>query len=431
MRDLVAEVKPYLKEFSQWDSGHSEQPTWVKSVRGAALEHFAKLGFPTLKNEQWKYTNLAELSSIPFSVEESHELTWQGEVEAVTKHQLIVFQGQVISGLDSLPEGVTVSALSESWDQPNVKAQLNQTGSMAPMKALNSAFLHKGLVFHVEKGTQIEEPVEVVYLGAGHHQVSHLRNFITLEANSRLSLFERFESESKDEYWHNIVAEVSVGEGARFSHYKFQDEGRAAFHTAAVEVDVQKDGQFDSFFFSRGGKLVRHEIQVHLNGSGSSTDLSGLFLTDGGQHVDNHTVIDHAKPHCNSREVYRGVLNGQSSGVFDGRVLVREDAQKTDSSQSNKNLLLSDLAEVNSKPQLEIYADDVKCAHGATTGQLDEESIFYLRSRGIALAEARKLLTVAFAREVVESCSDPLLKKWFSQELEKWVPLHCQAQEGL
>jgi Fe-S cluster assembly protein SufD len=272
-----------------------------------------------------------------------------------------------------------------------------------PFIALNTAFLRDGVFVYVPPNAVIDEPLFLDFIAGrdGDNPVWHHRLLIILGENSQVALVERFSGQPGNTYLSNAVTEIVVGPGAHVDHYKVQREGDRAFHMAVMQVQIGRDAKFSSHAVTQGGQWVRNEINAVFEGVGGECTLNGLYQAGGEQLVDNHTFIDHAYPHCASHELYKGILDGKARGVFNGKIYVRQDAQKTDAKQTNQTLLLSDDATINTKPQLEIYADDVKCTHGATVGQLDAESIFYLRSRGVGLAEARSLLTYAFANDIV------------------------------
>jgi len=266
---------------------------------------------------------------------------------------------------------------------------------------LNEAFLIDGAFIHVPRGIVLERPVHLVFLtSSGEPVVTHPRTVIVGEAKSQLSVIESYGGSDSAVYWTNAVTQVAAHDGAVIDHYKLQRESASAFHMASLGYVQERSSTVSNHSLSLGARLARHDIRAELEGEGADVTLNGLYVVKDSQHVDHHTVIDHRVPHCTSRELYKGVLDDTSSGVFNGRVIVRADAQKTDSMQSNKNLLLSDDALVNTNPQLEINADDVKCAHGATIGQLDPEAMFYLRTRGIAQDDARRILTEGFMADV-------------------------------
>jgi Fe-S cluster assembly protein SufD len=328
-------------------------------------------------------------------------------IRGLESHELVFVNGRVSSSLSSLgelPDGVVVASLVDALSEHGDTLQpiLSQSGGdETPFFDLNEAFLSDGAFVHVPKGVTLERPVHLVFLTtSGEPVVTHPRNVIVGEEGSALRLLESYGGPDGAVYWTNAVTQVVASAGAVIDHYKLQRESASAFHVASLDYVQGPSASVSNHSLSLGARLARHDIGAELAGEGADVTLNGLYVVHGSQHVDHHTVIDHTVPHCTSRELYKGVLDDASSGVFNGRVIVRADAQKTDSQQSNKNLLLSNEALVNTNPQLEINADDVKCAHGATIGQLDEEAVFYLRSRGIAQDDARRILTEGFMADV-------------------------------
>jgi Fe-S cluster assembly protein SufD len=285
---------------------------------------------------------------------------------------------------------------------------------------------------HIPKGQVIERPIHVAFLttGSGEPVVSHPRVVVVAGENSQATIVESYVGIEEGVYFTNAVTEIVAGESSVIDHYKLQRESREAFHVATVQIHQARSSNFSSHYFGFGGALVRHEARVRLDAEGCECTLNGLYLAGGSQHLDNHTVIDHVKPHCTSHELYKGILDGKAHGVFNGKIYVHEDAQKTDAKQTNQTLLLSQDAVINTKPQLEIFADDVKCTHGATVGQLDAEGIFYLRSRGIGLQEARSLLTYAFANDIIRQVKIEPLRAQLEELLSASQHL-AQAKEAL
>ena len=336
---------------------------WVQELRDAAFQRFAELGFPTTHDEEWRFTNVAPIARTEFAAGHS--------------------AGQSASDLDDVR------------DQLARHARYEQNA----LVALNTAFLQNVTVVRVPRGTVREEPVEIVYEPAGNGLACHPRTLIVVGANAQCTIVERYTGSGS--YFTNAVTEIVAGEGAIVDHYKVQLESEAAFHVATLQATLGRSTNFSTHNISLGGALVRNDIGATLS-EGTEAVVNGLYVVNGTQHIDNHTTIDHAKPHGTSHELYKGILDGKATAVFNGRIMVRKDAQKTDSKQTNKNLVLSDEAVINTKPELQIFADDVRCTHGATIGQLDTESMFYLQSRGIGKEQARSLLTYAFAKDIVD-----------------------------
>jgi Fe-S cluster assembly protein SufD len=358
-------------------------------LRRAAVERFAALGFPTVKDEEWRFTNLAPLTRIPFEPAPPN--------------------GQRPPFLDRgppLPDGVIVCDLSEALLRyPDLVepylARLADHEHHA-FTALNAAFLRDGAFVYLPAGQVVEEPIRLAFVttAANRPLAWYRRCLIVTGPGSRASVVESYDGPG-GVYFTNAVTEAVVAEGAVLDHYRVQREGKEAFHVATVQARQSRGSRFTSHVVSVGGALARTDLNVVLDGEGSEATLNGLYLAAGDQLIDHHTRIDHARPRCTSHELYKGILDGRARGVFNGKIYVHPDAQKTDARQTSRTLLLSDDAVIDAKPQLEIFADDVKCTHGASIGQLDEEQLFYLRTRGIGREAARQLLTYAFANEVL------------------------------
>jgi Fe-S cluster assembly protein SufD len=407
----------YLKTFREIESKLAETgPSWVHAIRRAGVDSFARLGFPTLHQEEWKNTSVAPITDLAFQLAEPGLAGSVQEIDRLPVANLRCCRLAFINGRycpelstpERLPQGVKAGSLSVALNS-HLASLEEHLASYAdyrthPFVALNTAFLEDGAFIEIPKGVVLEKPIHLLFLTAadGQPTVCHPRNLILADRESQSAFIETYVGLTEGIYLTNAVTELVAGEGAVIDYAKVQQESDASFHYARVQVHQHRSSTVATHSLAFGGAVVREEVQTVLDGEGAEAVLHGLYVLAGRQHVDNHSTIDHAKPHCNSRELYKGVLEGKSEGVFNGKIIVRKDAQKTDSKQSNKNLLLSEEAVINTKPQLEIYADDVKCTHGATVGQIDPEAIFYLRSRGIALEEARHLLTFAFANDILE-----------------------------
>ena len=391
--------------------------SWFASERANAIAHFAENGVPTARDEAWRHTHLTPLKDVQFSFSPpmpDHLDIAACPGYALTKNaaNLLVFVNgrfsEAHSRTSNLPAGVAVTNLARAAKtHPEVvERHLAQYASSQEhaFVALNTAFMEDGAFVYVPANVTVEEPIHLAFVAAvdGLPSAVHPRNLIVAEANSRVTVSETYSGLNGDIYLTNGVTEVVAAENANVDHYKIQQEGENAFHLGTVQVHQGRDSRFSNHALSLGGRLARNDINTTLDGEGGECTLNGLYLPCGGQHIDTHTQIDHAKPHCHSFELYKGILDGKATGVFNGKILVREDAQKTDAVQSNHSLLLTKEAKINTRPQLEIFADDVKCTHGATIGQLDEESIFYMRSRGIGREQARGMMIAAFAAEIAD-----------------------------
>ena len=364
---------------------------WIQALREAAFQRFAELGFPTTHDEDWRFTSVAPIARTRFGRPAANGEIKPGDLPA------LFMNGRLAA--DRLPDGVRLAPRQE------IEAHLARRASYeaAAFVALNTAFLDDIVALRIERGAVIEEPLHILYGGPvadGSPVAVHPRILILAGANSQCSIVESYVG-GAGAYLTNAVTELAVGDGAVVDHYKLQTEGLEAFHIGSMFATLGRSANFTTTSISLGAALARHDVTATLS-EGTEATLNGLYVAGGSQHVDNHTTIDHAKPHGSSRELYKGILDGKAHAVFNGRILVRQDAQKTDSKQTNKNLVLSDDATIDTKPELQIFADDVRCTHGATIGQLDAESLFYLQSRGIGRSDARRLLTYAFAQDIVD-----------------------------
>lgn len=423
----------YLASFTRLQSALNQNaPAWLAKLRREAIDSFAELGFPTTHDEEWIYTNLAPLASIPF-VPGHAQLTEELQTRIARLpladlgcSRLTFLNGGYVPELSELrdvPKGLKAGSLASAWK--NYGALLERhLGHYANAKthalvALNTAFFDDGAFIEIPKGAVLQKPLHILRIsyGSGQATVSHPRSLIVVGDTGQATIIETFLSLEEDTTFTNTVTEIVAGEGALVDYCKVQQESDAAYHYGRVQVHQERSSSVATHSIQLGGALTREEVQTVLDGEGAESLLHGLYVINGRQHVDNHTVIDHAKAHCSSREIYKGVLEGKSQGVFNGKIIVRPDAQKTDSKQSNKNLLLSEDAIINTKPQLEIFADDVKCTHGATVGQIDPEAVFYLRSRGIDVGEAKRLLTYAFANDVMERIKFQPLREKLAERL--------------
>ncbi len=389
---------------------------WIEQTRQRALSRFSEQGFPTARDEDWKYTSVIPIERHAFKPASlDAKLPTQEQLAPFLLYapnipRMVFVNGhysESLSDIDKLPSGVVARSLARALED-QAKHLREHLGRYAPIDkhgfaALNTAFLADGAYIFVDQDAALAEPLHLLFIAtAGVEPVlAQPRNVIVLEKNTRLKLIESYVGLDNERYFTNAISEIAMGEGAVLEHYKLGEDSLKAYHIGGVHVRQAGNSRFVSHNFAVGGALMRNDIDVLFTGEGADCELNGLYLVSGRQHVDNHTRIDHAKPNCSSREVYKGVLDGRGRAVFNGRIIVHQDAQHTDAQQQNKNLLLSRDAEVDTKPQLEIYADDVKCAHGATVGQLDSDALYYLRARGIDEQTARSVLTYAFANEVL------------------------------
>lgn len=404
-------------------------PTWLAELRQSGFDAFTRLGLPTKRLEDWRFTNVVPLAERPYelaTIADSEDETSNNEISELVDqstleeefHRLVFINGRYCnqwSRHHDLPAGVVIENLaSVIGDRPgNVRTQLESDVHFdaSPFAALNTAFIDDGAVIDIPDGVVLDRPVHFVFLSIGsRHTVSHPRNLIRVGKHSKAHVIESYLGQG-DAYFTNAVTQVSLDESAELDHHKLQHEQVGALHIALTGVDQRTSSNFRSHYFSFGASLARNELNCVLDGEQIETTLNGLYMPTGDQLMDCRTRIDHAKPHCNSYELYKGILDDKAKGVFNGKIFVHQDAQKTDAKQSNQALLLSDDAVVNTKPQLEIYADDVRCTHGATIGELDEAAMYYLRSRGIPAEWARKILIYAFANDVVQGVELPAVRQ--------------------
>jgi Fe-S cluster assembly protein SufD len=435
-----AAVGHYLNEFESFPLSPGRETAESIALRRKAIARFAELGFPTIRNEDWHFTSVAPISSRAFRLAAPDAET---RVKAADVHPftfggtdwptLVFVNGRFVPALSRLREiaGVRAGSLWEAM--AGGEAGVDNVGRItdfdpAVFTALNPAFFSDGAYIAIDAGVTSDVPVHLIFIAApsGPDTVTHPRNLIVVGRNARAAVVESYVGFGTDLYFTNAVTEIDLSEGAKLEYLKIQRESPNALHVGTIDAHQARDSAYHSFSYATGAELSRTNIYTVLDGEGSSALLHGLYMVDGTQHVDHQTRIEHAKPNCTSFEVYKGVLDGKSHGVFNGKVYVRPEAQKTDGKQSNNNLLLSPDAQVDTKPQLEIFADDVKCTHGATVGRLDENALFYLRSRGMNAARARTLLTYAFAAEVLEEISLAPVR----EELERLVLARVSGGTG-
>ncbi len=418
---------PFIDDF---EAASPSGAPWLGDLRRAGFDHYRGLGLPTPRTEAWKYTNLRGLARIGFlpTAADTAVTEIPAGVAALNDAYIAVFVNgrfaAALSSLDGLPNGVEAGGLAEKIadDPAALEAELGRIADVAalPLAALNTAFMADGLYLKIADGVVLDRPLHLVSIGvADADPLSfHPRHLIVAGAGSIATLVESHVGAGA--YFCNAVCEIAVGAGAVLNHYKLQNEGPEAYHLAFTQVRLADRAAYDGFVLQTGARLARNEVRAHL-GAGVECRMNGAYLARGEQHIDNTTFIDHAAPGSASREVYKGVLDDTARGVFQGKILVRKDAQKTDGHQLNKTLLLSPGTEIDTKPELEIYADDVKCSHGATTGELDAEPLFYLRSRGIDPHTARGMLVAAFIGEALSEMQAAWPREAFEAVVRDWL----------
>jgi Fe-S cluster assembly protein SufD len=414
-------IETYLKGFEAFSrNGGAEAPPWARSLRLSAITRFEELGFPSTRNEDWHFTSVAPIADrdfAPLTAATSRVSAAQlapFTFGASAWHTLVFVNGRYdasLSGAAALPDGVSVLPLARAYDALPLLLE-EHVGHIASIDAhtftaLNTAFINDGAVVHVGKDIEVARPIHLLYVSDENavDGVAQPRNLIVLDRFAKATVIESYVTVARGAgpYFTNTVTEATIGEGATLTHLKLQRESAQAYHVGTLDVRQARDSHLVSFSFAIGASLSRTNVYTELRGEGGGATLNGLYLGDDRQHIDHQTRIEHVAPNCYSRELYKGILDGASHGVFNGKVYVHPAAQKTDGKQTNNTLLLSERAQIDTKPQLEIFADDVKCTHGATVGRLDETSLFYMKSRGINARTARDLLTYAFAADVLET----------------------------
>jgi len=429
----MTEAESRVQKFERFER-ESSNPAWVFPLRKAAIARFAELGFPTINEEDWRFTNVSPITKLPFNpvldaaangVDKQALLSFA--FKDLGAYRLVFVDGHYAQKLSNPPaqNGFYAGSLAEALQDPEQVGLLEKHlgryahGEDNAFTALNTAFFQDGAFIHLPARKVMEQPIHLLFVSTARETgaTSHPRNLIIAEKGSQGTVIESYVSVGESAYFTNAVTELVVEEGSVLEHCKFQDEAAEAFHIAAIHAQLGRGCDLISHSIATGSRVSRNNIRTALAGEGVECVLNGLYLTKDEQLADHHMVVEHAQPNCNSHEYYNGILEGRSKGVFHGRILVRQLAQKTDAKQTNKNLLLSEDATVDTKPQLEIYADDVKCTHGATIGQLNDESIFYLRARGIGEDTARQMLIHAFAGEIIERIRHAGLR----EELDKLV----------
>lgn len=409
-------------------SAAETQPDWLAAERASAMTQFLETGFPTRRDESWKYTSLFGLSQATFEFSDSvSSYLTKEDVQSYLLdpncHSLVFLDGQFsveLSSLNDLPKGVHVSALKKALKEENstARAALLSDKPDDSLSALNLALFNDGAYIHVDKNTKVDKPIQLLFITQRSNLAHNHRNLISLAEGASAQVIERYVSLCEDTYFNNVRTQIMTAEKSQLQYYKCIEEGKLGQHIADCKMQQASESQIDAFSFALSGALVRSDINQHLDAEKVQCHLHGLYVAKGKEHIDHHTKLYHAKPNCSSREIYKGIITDKARAVFNGIIEVAIDAQKTDADLQNNNLLLSKTAEVDTKPQLEIYADDVKCAHGATIGQLDENELFFLRARGISEPEARQLLLHAFANEIAARIEDATIRQAIQKQID-------------
>jgi len=439
MTEMSEAVRPYADSFKRLDAlPQAQKPDWMASLRRQAFARFSECGFPAARAEDWKYTPTRPLEKRAFDLRPQEAAHIERKaiepmlLGPATDVRVLVFidghysatlseTGSAISGLNitSLDDP---EAATQTWSKPLLKSESNWHSDT--FTALNTAFLNDGVVIEIEDGVKIDQPLQLLFVSTRQPQpvACHPRILLRLGKHACAALVESWHGLAEAANFSNSYIQIQLDEHAELEHLRLQHEGPEEFHVSRVSVNQSKQSRYLVHTINLGGRWVRNDIHTQLQAPEAETLFNGLYLVGGRQHVDNHTRIDHLAPYTRSDELYRGIIDGHAHAVFNGKVLVADHALKTDAAQANNNLLLSRTAEIDTKPELEIYADDVKCSHGATIGQLDEQALFYLRSRGIDLESARGILTSAFAFAVLDRIAAPALRNYARSQLNSRLP---------
>ena len=439
-------LRNYLDAYHTLGARASREPAWLRGLRERGFARFCEVGFPTTKNEDWRFTNVNAIAQTPFQLAHDarrSEATYSDTLDACripgAACQLVFLNGRFaseLSDLGNLPPGVRAGSLAQSIAQdvgslePHLGRYLNIERDA--FSALNTAFIEDGAYVYLPRGTVLEAPICFLFISlpGNDPEMTNPRNLIVAEDATEASIVEDYVSLGSGVSFSNVVTELVAGEDAVISHYMIEREDRQVFNVSTLRSQQARSSNVSSHSVLLGGGLVRNNIHPVLAGEGGECLINGLFIGNGHQHIDNYMLVEHASAHCGSRQFYNGILDGHSHGVFHGRIIVHKDAQKTDAKQTNRNLLLSDDAQIDTKPQLEIYADDVKCTHGATIGQVEENALFYMRSRGIEETEARSLLLLAFANECLDRMKSAPVRDYLRDLVQGWLPGTSASANG-
>jgi len=417
----VVEETIYSSVFRE--SLSQNQPEWLKNLRREAFEYFTENGFPTPQNEEWKYTNVREVVSGEWLVDSGQEQSNSQDIASFvfeeSRTSFLVFTNGIfdksLSNLSGLGGAEILSFGEAAYNERFAEIFKVKLAKLIDFEkngftALNTAFINEGAFLYIPKNAKIEAPIQLLFL-TENGKLAFPRVLVVAERGAEATIIETYNRSDETKYLTDAVIEISLADEAKLKHYRVQRESHAAFHVGTTGAEVHRGSVYDSTNITLGARLSRHDIDVKFNAEGGEVFVDGLYLVSEDQHADTHSIIDHRLPNCISHQNYKGIVDGKARAVFNGKVFVRENASGTDANQSNKNLLLSNEARVDTKPQLEIFNDDVKCAHGATVGQLEEEELFYLLSRGLNESLARNLLTYGFAEEIVNKIEIESIKK--------------------
>ena len=421
-----------LSSFIAFENQNSSDNLYVNELRGEAIKNFETTGFPSTKNEAWKYTSLKNVLKQDYSLfpKSEHSIEYRDVqsyfVHDIDTYKIVFIDGKYASHLSQTThEGIDVclmsAALSQSKYQPIIENYFNKIASKHGLNALNTAFCSEGAYIHIKKNKVSKRPIQIIHFSTGKEPALLLqpRNLIVVDENAQVQILERHQSLTKNSTLTNSVTEIFAAKRAQIDYYKIQDDKLEASLIDNTFIDQSQESHVAVHTFCFGGKLTRNNLNFYQNGQRIESTLKGVTIIGHKQHVDHNTLVHHIAPNCESYQDYKGIFSDNAVGVFNGKVVVEKEAQKTNAFQANNNLLVNDKATINTKPQLEIFADDVKCSHGCTIGQLDENAMFYLQTRGIPEKEAKALLMYAFANNVLESVKIPQLKKSINKLVAK------------
>ncbi len=403
-------------------TARKSSPRWLADNQKSGLSRFSKLGLPTVKDEEWKYTNVAPIANKKFHLPKHHALNEAAELDAYIKDSKIavVYINGVFSKehsrLSDLSEGLSIVNFADLDKETHKTIQpfleKYSASDENAFVSLNRAFINQGAIIQIENNTVVKELIHIVHIVSGKEAdiVTFPRSLVIAGKSCEAEILESYISFSHQVYFTNAVTDIFQEENSKIRYYKAQGESNASYHVGTTRAFQERDSRFESFSFSTGAELARNDLNIILNGEGAEAILNGLYAATGEQHIDNHTSVDHRPPNCKSNQLYKGILDGNAKAVFNGKIFVKREAQQTNSYQLNKNLLLGAGCQVNTKPQLEIFADDVRCTHGATIGQLDEDELFYLRARAIPKAMAVKMLARGFVDDIFSRINNPAVR---------------------
>jgi len=413
------------KELNQLNKFWDEEPDALHTLRSSAFKRYKEIGLPNRKWEGWQFTDFSELEKTSYRLAAPRDIPPDLDtLPTITNcNRILINNGHFQENLSVLPDKVTVQTLQHAFaSNPEIfnKAMINNSN---PFHNLNTALMNSGLAIIVGNNAVIDDPIHILYYTTGLTEpiMNHPLFLIVAGADSETTIIEHYAGSTNVQYWQNVVTNIKLSNNAILNHTRIQEEDHNGSHIADTVYSLGKDAQLNAFHFASGSSLYRQNIQVNLASSGASSMVNGLCIGKDHQHLDQHIIINHLKENCNSNQLFKYILSDTSAGVFNGRVIVSEGAQKTDAQQTTRNLLLTDKAMAHSIPQLEIYADDVKCSHGSTTGQLDENAIFYMRSRGIDVRTAQLLLISGFAKEVMETITNTNIDTYIDEKLTTWL----------